>query len=290
MVDPDFTATDGIWPLTGQVAIVTGAGRGLGQAVALRLAEAGAQVAVASRTPVELSQTVTMVADAGGRAVAFEVDVTDEAGVKSMVDEVERQFGSVDLLVNDAGIIGPLGPAWEATPVDWWRVLETNVRGAFLCAHAVLPGMIERRGGRIVNVASGAGIGPARPFAAAYSTSKAALIRLSETLAIETSEYGVSVFSINPGWMSTDMTSFLAHSEQGKRWSPWAPQVFGTRAHVPVERAADLVAQLASGRADQLTGRYIEVFDDLDELIGQAADIKANNLYSLTVHRAEAVG
>ena len=132
----------------------------------------------------------------------------------------------------------------------------------------------------IINLASGVGLNPV-PYGSAYVTSKAAVIRLSEALAIEAEEYGVTVFAIDPGWVSTAMTDYVTQSDQGKRWMPWTQSVIGTDAHVPPERAAELVATLASGRADRLTGRYLRVSDDLEDLIHRAEHIRDHDLHSM---------
>ena len=114
---------------------------------------------------------------------------------------------------------------------------------------------------------------------------KAAVIRLSEKLALETKDYGVAVFSIDPGWMSTAMTTYLADSDQGRRWTPWAASRFGTEAHVSPARAAELVARLASGSADALSGRYLTVSDDLDDLISRANEITRDDLYAVRLRK-----
>jgi NAD(P)-dependent dehydrogenase (short-subunit alcohol dehydrogenase family) len=266
--------------LMNQVAVVTGGGRGVGRTIARHLSSQGARVAVASRTQTEVEETVDLIERAGGTAIAFPLDVADRESVSDMVTETERRLGPVDLLVNDAGIVAPFGPSWEVDPDHWWRLLEVNLYGSFLCAHAVLPGMTRRRRGRIVNLASGVGINPV-PYGSAYVTSKAAVIRLSEALAIEAEEYGVTVFAIDPGWVSTAMTEYVTDSDQGKRWMPWAQSVNGTGAHVPPERAAQLVVTLAAGRADRLTGRYLRVSDDLEDLIHRAEHIRHHDLHSM---------
>ncbi|MDQ2998374.1 MAG: SDR family oxidoreductase, partial [Chloroflexota bacterium] len=160
--------------LEGQVAIVTGGGRGIGRAIALALATAGAKVAVAARSTNQLAETVQQIEQSGGHALALTVDVADSQGVEQMVTQIEEQLGPVDLLVNNAGIGGRSGSIRATDAETWWRVLDVNVRGPFLCAQAVLPGMTTRRQGRIVNISSGASLGP-WPYVSAYAISKAAL-------------------------------------------------------------------------------------------------------------------
>jgi NAD(P)-dependent dehydrogenase (short-subunit alcohol dehydrogenase family) len=270
--------------LVGRVAVVTGGGRGLGREIARRLATEGAHVALAARSADQLDESVRLIENAGGHASAFALDVSDPGAVQHMIAGVERDIGPVDLLVNNAAIVSPLGPVWEVAAEDWWRLLEINLFGTFLCARAVLGGMIRRGNGRIVNVASGAGI-ESPPFLSAYVASKAAVIRLSEELATETEPYGVAVFAIDPGWMSTAMTAYLADSDQGMRWTPSAKSRFGTEVHVPPSRAADLVVTLATGQADSLTGRYLTVWDDLDDLLRRTNEIRRDDLLRVRLRK-----
>lgn len=158
------------------VAVVTGGGRGLGRAFALALAAADHAVAVISRSAAELDETVMLIERAGGRAQAFLADMTDASAVGRAFTDVERWLGPIDLLVNNAGMLGPLGPFADSTVDDWWRTIEVNLRGQILCAHQVLPAMIARRRGRIVNIANGGGA-TMLPYFSAYVTSKTALIR-----------------------------------------------------------------------------------------------------------------
>ena len=266
--------------LADQVAVVTGGGRGVGRAIARHLGARGVRVAVAARTRSEVEGTVRLIEDAGGAALACPLDVTDREAVTHLVAETEARLGPVDLLVNDAAVVAPFGPSWEIDPERWWHLLEVNVYGSFLCARAVLPGMVARGAGRIVNLASDVGLRPV-PYGSAYVTSKAAVIRLSEALAIEAEPHGVTVFAIDPGWVTTAMTEWVTDSDEGRRWMPWAQAVAGTADHVPPERAAELVATLASGRADRLTGRYLRVRDDLDELIRRAEHVRDHDLQSM---------
>src|SRR6516164_9556091 len=145
-------------PLRGQVAIVTGASRGIGLAIAEDLAAKGAAVALVARSQKTVQAVAQNIQTAGARAISLKADVTDPGAVTWLVEETVRQFGPVDLLVNNAGSATALGPIWEVDPETWWHDVTTNLQGTFLCARAVLPGMIARHRGRIVNVVSSFGI------------------------------------------------------------------------------------------------------------------------------------
>ncbi len=265
--------------LSGQVALITGGGRGIGRAIALAFAAAGAQVAITARSTDQLAETVALIHDAGGHAVAVPSDVSDSAAVQTLVAETERQLGPVDVLVNNAGVGGTAGPLWEVDAAEWWQGLEVNLRGPFLCAHAVLPGMIARRRGRIVNIASGAGT-IALPYFSAYFTAKTALIRLSEVLALETQAYGISVFAVDPGGVRTAMTDAGFGSPAGRRWLPGYQERMEATNPGP-ERAVMLCLRLAAGEADALSGRFLSVQQDLPALIEQADDLRKQELYTL---------
>ena len=170
----------------------------------------------------------------------------------------------------------PLGPVWEVDPDEWWRTLEINLRGTFLCAQAVLPGMIQRRRGRIINVATTA---TTLAYGSAYGVSKAAVIGFSETVAAETREHAIAVFAINPGLVRTTMTEYLAYSNAGKHWLPWGQALMEGGYDLPPERSAELVLQLASGQADVLSGRFLDVTDDIDALVRRTEEIKRDELY-----------
>ena len=140
--------------LKDQVALVTGGGRGIGRAIAQSLAAAGAVVAVTSRSADELNETVHMIETDGGRAAAYPADVTEAAQMQSTVTAIEALLGPIDVLVNNAGSPGPLKPLLETEVNEWWRAMEVNLLGPLLCARLVLPGMVSRRRGRIINVSS----------------------------------------------------------------------------------------------------------------------------------------
>lgn len=273
--------------MAGQVAVVTGGGRGIGRAIALALATAGARTAVLARSESELDKTVQLIERAGGRAQAFVIDVTDALSVRATMGEVEKTLGPVNLLVNNAATSGPIGPFWETDANHWWQALNVNLRGPALCCRAVLPGMVARNQGRIVNIASSA-----IPIAyfSSYATSKTALIRFTETTAAELAPHGVKMFALAPGTVRTAMSEYSLNSPEGRRWLPWFPRIFDEGLDVSVERPARLVVELASGYADRLSGRLLSVSDDLDVLLKNAKQIEENKLFSLRVRTLDSGG
>jgi NAD(P)-dependent dehydrogenase (short-subunit alcohol dehydrogenase family) len=273
--------------LSGQVAIVTGGGRGLGRNMAQTLAAAGASVAVVARSPEQLDETVSLITQSGGRAIAIPADVSDWDAVEKMARQVEKDLGAVDLLVNNAAIMTTPGPIWEADPQEWDRVMDINLNGAFLCARAVLPGMVQRRQGRIINVSSGAGLGPIK-YGHSYCVSKAALARFTECLAADTNEHGISSFVIEPGTVRTAMAEYLVESEAGRTYLPWFREFVLDGGDVSADLSANLVALLASGKADNLSGRFIQLTDNLDDMILRADTIQKDDLYTLRLRGLEA--
>jgi 3-oxoacyl-[acyl-carrier protein] reductase len=251
--------------LAGTVALVTGGGRGIGRGIALELTRAGAGVAVAARTRQQVEETA---AETGG--VAIQADVSKRAEVERMVARTEDELGPIDLLVANAGIAIWEESAWELEPEEWWHVLEVNLLGVYLCCRAVIPGMIARGGGRIVNVASGAAYLPGNT-STAYSASKAAVHRFSETLATQLEPHGIPVFSISPGLVRTDLIGDRMGDD-----APWTPP----------ELAPRLVRALASGRLDALAGRYLHAeHDDIDDVEARAAEIVAADLNAIRLRR-----
>jgi NAD(P)-dependent dehydrogenase (short-subunit alcohol dehydrogenase family) len=256
--------------LSGQVAVVTGGGRGIGREIARQLAAAGAEVVVTARTTDQLDATRRMIEEAGGLCHTHAMDVLDKEQVESTLRLVEKELGSIDILVNNAGISGSRGKhPWEFDVDDWWRVQEVNVRGPFICSRAVIPGMIKRGGGRIIMVGSHIAFYPL-PDAAAYSVSKAALTRLTDNLAEALKDHGVSVFVISPGLVKTEMTKDIPDDfAQAAGWTP-------------IEKSGELCVRLATGDADLLTGRYIHAsMHDLDELISRASEITSNDTQAM---------
>jgi len=249
--------------LDGQVALVTGGGRGIGANIARELAAAGARVAVSARSRDEVESVAQEV---GGLAVVADVSKRDE--VEAMVAEVESGLGPIDLLCANAGRNVREQHAWEVEPAAWWNVFEVNVLGVYLCCRTAIPGMLERGRGRIVITGSGAAYLPGS-MNSAYSASKAAVWRFGEILGKQL-EGRVPVFVISPGLVRTRMTDRFGDD------APWTPP----------ELAPRLVRALASGRADALTGRYIHAeHDDIEDLIRRADEIREQDLNAIRLRR-----
>lgn len=256
------------------VALVTGGGRGLGAIFALRLAEEGLAVAITGRDPATLDASAERLRALGVPVVAAPADVSDPAAVADLVERVTAELGPVDLLVNNAGITD-YGPLWEADPDAWWRVLEVNLRGPFLCSRAVLPAMIERGRGRIVNVTSRAG-NAANPAQPAYAASKAALTRLTDSLAAQVEPHGITVFAITPGLVRTELGEEVAARRGNVAESDW----------VPAEAVATLLARIARGDLDGLSGRFLRSVDDLDAFVAREQEIRDEDLLTLGLREA----
>lgn len=287
----DESAPRSVIDLAGQVALVTGGSSGLGREIAVHLGAAGASVAVLARSEVQLAETIALIESAGGRGVAATADVRDQHAVERALETVEQELGPVDLLVNNAGVAGPVAPFWEADPSEWWSAVEVNLRGTSLCCSAVLPGMVARKRGRIVNVTSNAGI-YRWPYLSAYAISKAAVIKLTENLAVETKKHGIKLFSIDPGMLRVGMTAALLAEDippdhPAAVIGAWFRHQMESGREVPLERGAGLVAFLASGRADALSGCYLTVYDDVEEFVERAPSIRRDELYTLRLRVAK---
>jgi NAD(P)-dependent dehydrogenase (short-subunit alcohol dehydrogenase family) len=270
--------------LRDSVALVTGGGRGIGQVVATALAHAGARIALIARSPDELATTTHLIEAAGGTAAAVVADVTDAAGLGDAVTDLRRQLGPIDILVNNAGVLGPIGPLWEVDADDWWTTMDVNLRGIILASQLVLPEMVARGRGRIINVTSQAGV-YRWPLVSAYSVSKAAVVKLTENLAHETSRHGVSIFSVHPGLlpigMATSVTALEATSSHVDHIRRWTLDELAEGRGAEPDDAVELIVRVAAGDADSLSGRHISVHDDLDALLARVQEVRSRDLYVL---------
>jgi len=249
--------------LKDQVALVTGAGRGIGRAAALALAAAGAAVVLVARSKDEIASVADEIKHQGGKALATPTDVSGISQIDNLLVLTLRAFGGVDILVNNAAMVHPLGKVWETSPVAWQKLIAVNVIGPYLCARAVLPHMVEKGSGRIINISSGAAqrdiIG-----ASAYNTSKAALERFSSTLAAELQETNIVVTVLRPGIVHTSMQASMRGTPQhifplASDWQAWHDQ--GQLR--PPNEPAQAILWLASHFAKNANGQVFSIDDEV---------------------------
>lgn len=247
-----------MFDLTGKIALVTGASRGIGRGIAVCLAKQGASVAVNYHSSANEAQDVVKeIESLGQKAIVVKADVAKSDQVKAMVEKVVQEFGRIDILVNNAGVLN-FKTLDQITEEDWDWVIDTNLKGQFLCAKAVAPLMEKNGGGRIINIstiASG-GVGVGYPALSHYCASKGGTIALTESLAIELGPRGINVTAIAPGAIETDMNKSLTGNEQVKQ---------GILARLPIKRMGkpeDIGAAavfLASDEASYMAGSVIYV-------------------------------
>jgi NADP-dependent 3-hydroxy acid dehydrogenase YdfG len=262
------------------LALVTGGGRGYGACVVRALAAQGAVVGVLGRD----AGAVGAIADEVS-GVAVVADVLDVQAVRRGIDALVERCGPVEILVNNAGVAGTFGRAWEIDGDDWWRTVEVNLRGSHNVTSAVLAAMCDRGRGRIINVVSNAGVNR-WPLGSSYAVSKAALIKYGENVAAEVRRFGVVVLNFNPGILEIGLTEtlFAAEPQPGTHdamIAAWLREQLAAGRGIAAEVSAAQLARLASGAADALTGRYITAYDDIDALVARADEIVDANHYTL---------
>lgn len=270
--------------LVGEVAIVTGAGRGIGREIALTQAREGAKVALLARTNVEISGVAAAISDAGGIARAYPVDVVDLAAVNSVTRAVEADLGPISLVTNNAAVFAAIGPIWEVDAAQWWRDVEVTIRGTFNVCRAVLPGMIARKRGRIINM-SGGGAAGSFPHGSGYAIGKAGVLRFTESVFDTLAGTGVRMFAMDPGLVKTTMTDYQLTSEAGQTYLPDVAGWFEKGIDVPPALAARLSVEIGAGRFDELAGRMLMAArGDLELTAAAVEEIVSQDLRSLRVN------
>lgn len=238
--------------IDGKVVIVTGAGSGVGRTLACEFAARGARVACAGRRPGPIEETAALIAARGGTALSVTVDVADRLRVGEMVERVRSSLDCVDVLFNNAGSFEAIGPVWEVDPDRWWHDVTVNLRGTMLCCRAVLPQMMERDRGIIINMSGGNRI----PGGTGYSCSKIGVVRFTELLAAELAREGSSVlaFAIRPGFVRTEMTEYQVRTPAGRKWLPSSREAFERGADRPPEDCARTALELVRVAGPELSG------------------------------------
>ncbi len=244
--------------LTGQVAFLTGAGRGIGAAMARAFHRAGTRVVLMARSASEIECVASEIESQGGTALALPGDVSDLKAVERSVGAVIKRFDQIDILVNCAGVLGPVGPLPDNDPQAWVETIQVNLVGTMYCLRAVLPHMIRRRRGVVINLSGGGSVSPFPRFSA-YGASKAAVVRLTETIAEEVMEYGIRANAISPGVVNTRLLDqTLATGDAAGAAYHSKIMDFKSQGGIPPERAARVggVSGVAAsgwdyGQADQ---------------------------------------
>ncbi len=249
--------------LEDKVAIVTGSGRGIGRALAIEFARQGASVVCCARTEADIQETAALIEKDGGQCLAVQTDVADKRQVNDMVKQTIQRFGGVDVLFNNAARIPVIDGLWEVDADAWWDEVTVNLRGPMLCCRAVLPHMIEKNEGIIINMTGGSGI----PGRTSYCCSKAALNRLTVLLAkeLESISSAVLVFGMGPGLVKTTRTLVEAESPQGQHWNPWTKKAFEAGEDRPPEDCARATMKLIAKAGPELSGETFMAGDVLCE-------------------------
>ena len=269
--------------LEGRVAVITGAGRGIGRAIALAYAREGAKLALAARSEAELREGVAAASIQGAEAIAVPTDVTSQEDTERLASRVLDHFGRIDVLVNNAGVSGPVGPLEGNDVADWVNTVTVNLTGTFLVCRAVIPAMLAGSGGRIINL-SGAGATNAWSNMSAYCSSKAAVVRLTEVLAQELDGKGITVNALGPGSVHTSMWDRMTvqAEEAGADFIHQLGLRVTSGGGASIDECAELAVWLASDDSGALTGRLISAAtDDFRGLPPRIEEIMAGDAYTL---------
>jgi NAD(P)-dependent dehydrogenase (short-subunit alcohol dehydrogenase family) len=263
--------------LCDKVAVITGGARGIGKAIAAEFLQSGAKVVIVSRTPQQLDQTATEFQDLSSNVISVIADVSNFNDIKKFVERTLSVFGTIDILVNCAAIQEPIGPFIEVNIEQWQANIRTNLFGTVMSCKAVLPMMVKNGWGKIINFSGGGATSP-RPNFSAYATAKTAVVRFTETLALEVKPYCIDVNAIAPGAVNTRMTQEIvaAKNRAGKVEFSHAMRV-SRNSGVSAKRAAELAVFLASDQSNGITGRLLSaVWDDWQSL-GENTNLMADS-------------
>lgn len=247
-----------------KISIITGGSRGIGKAIAKKFAEEGAIVVLAARSKTELENALVEIKEFSKESMAISVDISNKRDVKRLVDNIITRFSKIDILVNNAAILSPIGPIEKIDTIEWENTIKINLFGTFYCMKETIPHMIAQRQGKILNLSGGGAFNPFPNFSA-YSTSKSAIVRLTETVAEELKQYDIQVNAISPGAIKTQMTNYVIQNKDlaGNEYLK-AKEVM-EEGGSSLEKVKDLALFLVSDESNGLTGRTISAqWDDLE--------------------------
>ena len=262
--------------------LITGAGRGIGEAIAAAFAKEGANLSLSARTMSELENVRKKILEQGAKCIISQCDVSKKEEVKSWIDNSCKSFGGIDVLVNNAGIYGPIGLLADNDPDEWIKTIHVNLIGTVICIKAVLPHMMKQKSGVIINLSGGGAVSPFPRFSA-YSTSKAAVVRLTETVAEEVKEFNIRINAISPGAVNTRILdeALKAGEACGREFYEKCKKQKETGG-TPPELASELAVFLASDESKGLNGKIISaVWDDWKNIPSRIKTLNGSALYTL---------
>jgi len=267
-----------------KVVVITGATRGIGRNTALFFAEKGYSVVGTGRDLERLKEVQTELEKFSPDHSMYSMDVTKQAEVQQVVENVLGKYGRIDVWINNAGAFMAIGPTWEVKQEDWINDVSTNLFGTFHCVQAVVPAMLNQGFGSIINLVGGGTTGTFK-YGNGYGTSKTAIARLTENLVEELAKTPVKVFALDPGLNDTDMTRYQRYTGVGQKYLTGIESLFEQNIDVPPHQAPQFAFLLAAGELDEYVGRVVSVYDDLEQLKTVAANASDSDFYKLRLKK-----
>jgi len=269
--------------LKDKVAVVTGASAGVGRELAREFARQGAKVVCAARRAEKLEETVSLIQNEGGTAIYVTADVTDRDQVNNLLDETINHFGQVDLLFNNAGRMTAIGPSWEVDIDAWWRDIQVDLLGTFICCRTFLPHMIAKNSGVIINMDGGGGTTGAFTGASAYGCAKVAIVRFTESLAreLESIDSAVMAVCLNPGFVASELSKSGVDTPYKAKWLPHVLDKLINNKGVPADMCAKTTIKLLKVMAPELNGRAFKNGTDYEKVARNLEKIKKEDLFVL---------